>query len=145
MDGACRGKNGPLCPGRGEFCYGGQPQRPPRCETDWKGHKSLALKAWPVLVSPTIDWGGSIIVSAQRRKLDIVPIPAPSATHTASLKNVMGEEKESLCKCKSYRQRSNYVLKGSHLETIECLRCASKEYRAGVGQWVGVSVKQDWQ
>lgn len=35
-----------------------------------------------MLVSPTVDWGEGMIISTQRWKLDIVPIPALSATQT---------------------------------------------------------------
>ena len=61
---------------------------PIRREKDGKDHKSLAVKATLMLVSPTVDCGEGIIISTQRWKLDIVPIPALSATQTVEQTNM---------------------------------------------------------
>lgn len=132
------------------FHCGGEPQSPTRCEKDGKDHKSLPLKAMPMLTGRSLLTGVEALLYLLTDRADII-MEVRHCPHTGSVCNSncqannydAGRRKnQSVTGCHIEREAIMYSPKGSHLETIGCLGFASKEYRAGRGSGLGY---QDWQ
>lgn len=141
---ACQGRTAHCV--QWEFHSGGEPRRP---HMMWERQERPYIQCFKsnanAKVSPTVDWDGDIIISAQRWEIRHCFHTSPICNSNCQAnKHEMGRRKIlSVNGGHIDREAIMCWLKGSHLETIGRLGFAPQEHRAGLGESVGVSMNQD--